>query len=422
MPLNWKRILLLIGFIASVFAIGYLLYFVFLRPALPPTEPIVNGNVNLEPGVLPSAGTNVNIPTAGNVNGALPGGVSGNVNLAPPELPSGSEAPQAIAAGGLTQISSLTKNRVSQPILASDGIDSYYYDKTSGLFYRLTADGRATPLTNQTFFEVQGITWSPNKQMAVLEYPDGANIVYNFSTNKQITLPQHWQDFSFAPTGEKLVFKSLGSSAENRWLAIANLDGSNAKKIEALGDKDATVYPLWSPNNQIVAMFTDDAGFDRQNLYFLGANGENFKSTLIEGRGFQGQWSTKGDRLLYSVYSSDSGYRPALWIVDATGDQIGENRRNLKIETWADKCSFAENDTIYCAVPQNLEEGAGIFANDLDNSPTNIYKIDLKTGFRSLIARPEGNPNIDQLYTSQDGRYLYFTAKTDGRLYKINLK
>src|SRR3989344_1765355 len=422
MTLNWKRILILIGFIAGLVLIGYLLYFTFLRPALPGAPAPVNGNVNLPPGVLPSAGVNVNILTNLNVNGGLPTGANINVNLAPAELPVGSVQPTETAAGGLTQTTTLTDHQALKPTLASNGSDAYYYDRTTGLFYQVAPDGKKTPLSNTVFFEVEKVTWAPNKNLAVLEYPDGANIAYNFSNNKQVTLPSQWNDFSFSPKGDKLVFKSMGDTTDNRWLAVANFDGSQAKKIEALGDQDATVYPLWSPNNQMIAMYTQDAGFDQQNLLFIGANNENFNQVPIAGRGFQAAWSPNGNQLLYSVYSSQTNYKPTLWLIDVAGDNIGQNRRSLRLETWANKCSFSGNEAIYCAVPRSLEDGAGIFQNDLDSSPTDIYKIDLKTGLRARIAIPAGNHNIDQVFTTADDDYLYFTDKTSGQLYKINWK
>jgi Tol biopolymer transport system component len=69
-----------------------------------------------------------------------------------------------------------------------------------------------------------------------------------------------------------------------------------------------------------------------------------------------------------------------------------------------------------------LQTGAGIFAQELDNSKTDIYKIDLKSGIKTRVAIPEGDHNIDNVIVSEDGRYLYFSSQTDGRLYKINLK
>lgn len=420
MALNWKRILILIGFLLIVVLIGYLLYFFFLKPTIPLAPPT---NVNIPAGILPPAGVNVNIPVGVNV-GVLPPGANVNIGVPsrPGPMPPGAVALSPIARGGLTETRSLTTTRGYGVTLGNDGSSILYYDKTTGQFFRLTADGRQLPLTDKIFYQVEKITWAPGKEKAVLEYPDGVNIVYDFKTKKQVTLPAHWKDFSFSPNNERLVFKSIGTDPENRFLAISKADGSEAEQIEPLGDKDATVYPAWSPNEQIIAMYTEGKDFDNQYLYFLGLNNENFKSVTINGRNFQGVWSPQGDRLLYSAYSSSNDFKPMLWIVSAQGENIGLNRRSLNLQTWANKCTFSNNDKIYCAVPQNLQEGAGIFYQQLDNSPTDVYEIDLSTGFKSMIATPQGDHNIENLVVSQDGRYLYFTSKTDGRLYQIQLK
>lgn len=418
MNLNWKRILILIGFLALVVFFGYLLYFFFLKPAIPTTvTPTTNTNVT--PGGLPQAGTNVNIQTQTNTNGGLKN--SNSIASAPAPIDQ-TKTPTIIATGGLTQTTAITQNKAYQSTLSADGQAVIYYDKATGLFYRTGADGKSMPISDQVFYSVQKVNWSPDKEKAIIEYPDGSKIYYDFNTKKQVTLPSHWKDFSFSPTSEKLVFKSMGTDPDNRWLAISNADGSMAKKIELLNNADSTVYPSWSPSSQSIAMYTEDQDFNRQNLYFIGVNNENFKSTIIEGRGLQTKWSSAGDRLLYSVYTSENGYKPSLWIVEAQGENIGQNRRSLKLETWANKCTFNNNDTVFCAVPQTLQEGAGLFANELDNSPCDLYKIDLKTGLRTKIAVPEGNPNIENIMVSQDQKYLYFTNKTDGKLYKINLK
>lgn len=422
--MNWKRIALLIGFLAAVVLVSYGLYFVFLRPSIP-TEPTpgVNGNVN--GGGLPQAGVNGNIPIAGDVNGNLQG--AGNVNVGsqiviPGQAPSPDSEASDVASGGLTRTNTLTNSRVYQTTLSSDGDSILFYDRTSGQFYRIDADGNRVSLSDKVFHEVENVTWSPDREQAVLEYPDGSNIVYNFSTGEQNTLPQHWKDFSFSTNGNQLVLKSMGIDEQNRWLAVSNPDGSQAKKIEPLGNKDATVYTDWSPNNQIIAMYTENKDFDRQELFFVGLNGENFRSTTIEGRGLQHKWSKDGSTLLYSVYSSASDYKPTLWIVNGNPDSIGQNRRSLRLQTWADKCNFGGGTTVYCAVPRELREGAGIFANDLDTSPTDIYKIDIETGIRTKIATPEGDKNINNIFVSSDNNYAYFTDKDTGQLHSIRLQ
>jgi hypothetical protein len=150
-------------------------------------------------------------------------------------------------------------------------------------------------------------------------------------------------------------------------------------------------------------------------------NNENFKSTVVEGRGFQPKWAPEGKQLLYSVYSSSNDLKPNLWIVDAQGDNIGSNRKNLNIETWANKCTFAGNSELYCAVPENLEEGSGIMPELAKNTKDNLYKINLKNGAKKLIAVPDGSYNISNLIVSENQNYIYFNDETTQKLYKIKL-
>jgi Tol biopolymer transport system component len=248
------------------------------------------------------------------------------------------------------------------------------------------------------------------------------NLFDNIEKSKQVTLPKHWEDFNFSNNGDKLAMKSLGMDKDSRYLAIANSDGSGGKIIEYIGENDKRVYPSWSPNNQIVAMYTEGLDYDRQTVYFLGLNNENFKSTVIPGRGFQQQWSPNGDRLLYSVYYSENQMKPMLWIVDATGSQIGENRQMLNVQTWAEKCTFSGNSELYCAVPTSLDYGAGFLPSLADQIPDQIYKINTKTGAKQLVAVPDQDITISNLFVDASGNNLYFTNKNSGSINKIKLR
>ena len=142
---------------------------------------------------------------------------------------------------------------------------------------------------------------------------------------------------------------------------------------------------------------------------------------MIEGRGLQSKWSTDGNTLLYSVYNSVDEMKPRLWIVDANVDQIGENRRSFNLQTWANKCTYATDTEIYCAVPEELQAGAGLFPELADRTKDNLYKIDLKTGTQKLIAIPDGAYNVSQILVPENQNNLYFTDKSTGMIYKVSL-
>lgn len=305
--------------------------------------------------------------------------------------------------------------------MGSDGV-LRYYNRNDGKFYRLDAQGNLVALSDTVFHKVKDVTWASNGNKAILEYPDGNNIVYDFNAQKQITLPKHWEDFSFSPSGAQISAKSMADDVENRHLIVANADGSQAKSLSPIGENADKVYPIWSPNNQAAAMYTRGVDFNRQEVFFVGLNDENFKSTIINGRGFEPKWSVEGDRLLYSVYSSDNNMNPKLWIVDAQGDDIGYNRTNLGLDTWASKCTFATNNEVYCAVPQNLPQGAGMFPELADKSQDLLYKINTKNNTKTLIAIPDNARNVTDIMVASSQDKLFFTDATTGRIYSINLK
>ena len=407
---KYKKLFILLGFIAVILIFGYLLYAVFFKP-IPLEPPTAEPDAATAPGGLPTAEEGSGQIVTPAEKGQLPAQV-GEIR----------RKPSKTANGGLTQTDKLSDANSLSASSGPNGFGAQYYDKNDGKFYRIDKRGRITALTDKTFHSVENVTWSPNKNKAILEYPDGANIVYDFSTNKQVTLPKHWKDFDFSANGKQIVMKSMGLDPDNRWLAIVNEDGSKTRAIEPLGKKDATVYPSWSPNGQTIAMYTEGVDFDRQEVFFVGLNNENFKSTVIDGRGFQPKWQPSGDRLLYSVYSSKTDLKPNLWIVNARGESIGSGRKNLNVETWADKCAFANDTDLYCAVPEKLEEGAGLFPEMAKNTKDNLYKIDTRTGVKKLIAVPDGSYNMSSIIITDNDRYLYFTDEATGKLYKIKLK
>ncbi len=407
--IRYKRLFILLGFVVAILLFGYLLYAMFFKSislAPPANEP---GTATTTPEGLP-------IAKEGSGQIAAPP----KRNRLPEPVGSMAKKSNEIANGGLTKVKKINDNISLGASSEPNGYGVRYYNKNDGKFYRVDKNGKITALADRTFYSVKNIVWSPKKNKAILEYPDGANIIYDFSTNKQITLPKHWKDFNFSPNGKQIVMKSMGMDPDNRWLAIVNEDGSKTRAIEPLGKKDATVYPSWSPNGQTIAMYTEGVDFNRQEVYFVGLNNENFKSTVIEGRGFQPKWQPSGNKLLYSVYSSKTDLKPNLWIVDARGENIGSGRKNLDVETWADKCAFSGDINLYCAVPKNLQEGAGMFPEMEKTTNDNLYKIDTRTGAKKLIAVPDGNYSMSDIIVS--GNYLYFTDETTGKLYTIKLK
>lgn len=396
--LNYKKIILVIGFIFAALFFAFLIYSFFFKDFIS-----VNQNTNHEITPINDIGRNYN------TNGRLP---SKNEN-------SNSSLPKPIKDDA-TDKTKKEAQKISESIVKGitmnlDGDKLVYYNKDDGKFYMIDENQKLILMSEKTFYNVQNITWSPDKNNVVLEYPDGSNIAYNFTTDKQITLPKNWEEFNFALDNKQIITKNFDSYSENNYLVIADIHSGHSKIIENLGDKANNFKLAWSPDNQVVAFFVEPVDFDHQEIYLIGQHNENFKSIIVEGYGFQGKWNLKGDKILYSVYNSASNYEPALWITTKGGIY----KKRIELNTWAEKCSFYNNDIIYCGVPQYLEEMMGTNPNYAMDINDDIYRIDLnKNSIQKIITTER---NVEKIMVSNDEKTLYFTDRRTGRLYQIDL-
>lgn len=405
--MNIKRILFISLFALGVIATAYILYRVFFAPPAPP-EGVTPGLPGV-PGQFPEVGE-----------------APGEVPIAPPPtgLPDVDIVPGA-GPGQAVPESEIITQQITTGITSPTSdprADARFYNQSDGKFYQLASDGTINELSDQVFFNVSSVTWSPTNNESIIEYPDGSNIFYNFNTKTQVTLPQHWEEFSFSSAGDKIAAKSMGISPDNRWLITSDPTGNNVTLVEPLGDNADKVIVDWSPNKQVLALArTGEAvGGDRQEVLLVGQNGENFKSIMVEGRDLRTQWSPSGTKLLHSVYSSRSDFKPELWVVNASGDAIGTGRKLLNINTWADKCSFSDDRFVYCAAPITLETGAG-FAPELTNTIRHeIYRIDTQTGAQTPLQLDEFHV-IDSVFLSEDGRTLFFTDINQPGLFEVTI-
>jgi len=403
-----KRILFIVGFILSVFVIGFLLYIAFFRsaPVIQPTEQEILDEQTKNGFPTSKDGTQRTIE---------------NESTAVTGLTQADE----IAKGGVTQTIELTTSAIFNPTLSGDGTRVQFYDEKEEKFYAINASGEIVSLSDKKFPSVEKATWDKTAEKAVLEFPDGSNIIYDFSTEKQVTLPKHWEGFDFSPVGDELAAKSIAIDPDNRWIVLSNADGTNVKSIQALGENADKVTVNWSPNDQVVG-FSDTAdgtgSLDRKIMIPLGKNQENFKGLTVEGLHFSSSWAPDGKQLLYSVSGSYSNYRPLLWTVEATSSSMGKNRKSLGLNTWVEKCTWSNQTTAYCAVPQNLPENAGLQPVVFENLPDSLYKIDLTTGTSSLVAIPSERKSMKQLFVTKDESALYFTNVQTGKLEFLKLK
>ncbi|MBU0707711.1 hypothetical protein KKG41_05055 [Patescibacteria group bacterium] len=409
-----KKILLIVSFVIVVALIALAIYYAFFRPIIsgPTTNENINDNANVTPGGLPNANSNreVNAVANGNVNSPFESGL--------PDI-------DEIASGSYTSVTTIADGIAVDGIPTEDKTGYIYYDAYTKKFYEILPNGEKVELSDREFYNVDTVAWSPNRNEAIISYPDGSNTYYNFSTDQAITLPKEIDNVKFSGSGDKIAYEFLGDTEQERWLGVSNPNGTGQQIIEPIGFREDRVDVNWSPDAQVVAVYREGTGIDEEDVYFLGQHGENFKSLDVEGAGFTGLWSPQGDKMLYSVYSSETDYKPNLWIVDARGDSLGLNKENLGISTWPDKCAF-HGSMLYCAAPVSMPDGAGLAREIAADEKDVFYEINLETGLATLLAIPYSDDDgsrysAEGIYISLDGNYLHFRNTISGKLEKIRI-
>lgn len=412
-----KKLFFIALFIIAVVGIAIVLYLLFFR-ALTPTNPIQTGPGATE-NSLPRAATGT--PPIGTVdsNGQL---IPGSTVVFPgteiPTLPDNGLLPNQPRAQVIAQ-------NIQQPIALTPGGGSSvrYYSGDDGKFYSILDDGTRVLLSDTVFPNVSKVTWGNQSEKAVIGFPDGSQVIYDFDTDKQSTVPRFWQDLAFSPSDQQIVGKSLGTSPTNRFLIIADSDGSNPQPIEELGNNQDKVLVNWSPNNQVVAFSrTGEAlGDGREQILLVGKNHENMRGLVVEGRGFLPNWSPDGSQLLYSVWTNDNNYHPTLWISGASGDQVNANRRRISLETWADKCTWIDNTSLLCGVPRNMPDGAGLQRALFDIGPDVLYRMNISNGQVSEVTGLGANIVVKSLEVSSDGQTAFVVDGASGQLIRVRL-
>ncbi len=411
-----KKILLILAFVLVVAGFFFAIWYFFFKPGLP--VPTTNQSGKITNG-LPNAQN-------GNANRVA----NQNINALPTVNGSTTSTASTIARGGSTVVTTVTTDQAVGATVNGTNGNLQYYDKQTGQFFSVSPDGGTqTLLTTDTYPSAQSVTWAPSGNQAILAFPDNSKILYDFTTKKQTTMPSELTDFSFSPQSDQIASKFLdASNSENQWLVVSKPDGTQSQTAEHLGANAGDVVVNWSPNNQIIATYPKSINGDQQEILFLGANSENFQSVDVNGRGFTPNWSPDGTKLLYSIYSPLTNDNPHLYMMSGSPDSLGNNMVDVGLDTSADKCAYAPSGvSIYCAVPYYYNPGSGPQPSLSAGVPDNIYKVDLRSGAVTMIARPvdaQGNQRFSatNLQVSTNESVLYFTDATTGTVQQVRLK
>ncbi len=419
MKFNVQRIIIAALFVGIVIGIGFALYWFFFRTT-PEEQFVIVDGVPIPIGELPFIGE------------GLPPGFEIDPDTGLPIFVDVRDTgelvgePTETAQGGPTEVDRTIVGDVVG-LLPSNNGKAQFYDRDTGLFFRINADGDIETLSDRGFPQVETVAWSKQGDDAILEFPDGTNIYYNFETDTQVTLPQQMTDFNFSYDGNSIAFEWYNEQdPDDNWLGVSSPNGAEITFVEPMGDQGAFVQPEFSPDGRYIATYSKGTGANSVDVIPIGQYGENFQSLDVQGRGFESQWSNDGKHMLYSVHSDASDRKPQLWLTEVHGENVGVNTQPLGLQTWAHKCTFdSRGVTLYCAVPRELPSGVGWFPEFDHDYPDDFYSVNLVTGKITLLAQPVGTRDYysaSSLVLSADGSSLLFVDGPTQDLFTIELQ
>ena len=105
-------------------------------------------------------------------------------------------------------------------------------------------------------------------------------------------------------------------------------------------------------------------------------------------------------------------------------DPERKNVITLTIATFAEKCVFADKQTLWCAVPRDLGSSGSMPDQYLSaefNSSDRLVSVDLIKNEASEIFN-EQDFDMNNLIATKDKAYLFFVNRKDGKLWSLKMR
>ena len=202
----------------------------------------------------------------------------------------------------------------------------------------------------------------------------------------------------------------------------ANPDGKNWKKIADVNFNNTFISVV--PQSSLISFWNSPNAFEETSLNVVSTVGGEARKIFSGRFGADYLWSPNGSKALVSSTDSKGGSKISLGIINSNGGEF----QNLNIPTFASKCVWSKDSkTIYYAVPSFSSEN-NILPNDYQSGKVStkdtFWKMDIASGKAERIVEIKDINNsydVTNLFLSLSGDILFFTNKSNERLYGISM-
>ncbi|MFA5022775.1 MAG: hypothetical protein WC385_02050 [Candidatus Paceibacterota bacterium] len=299
-----------------------------------------------------------------------------------------------------------------------------FIDRSSGNFYEITPQNDLSRLTNETLNDIRELHWGRDKtgRRVIMRFAQSGQLITlsslfkntastSFETLTSKIISTTLSAIAVSPDGTRLFILEPTTTGATGYLS--DWDGKNKKKIVSLPYADWQI--AW-PSPNIISLVTTPSALDLGYLYFLNPNTGSLTKTLKGINGLTANVSPDGQKM---IFSRNLLGQFGLYSYDLTTKKTG----TLGLNTLPEKCLWADNVSLYCAIPRSIPsgrypddwyQGKIAFADD-------IWKIDLKQQKTVLAISPKDPYDLVNLVVAPKRGWLYAINKPDNSIQSFRL-
>lgn len=321
-------------------------------------------------------------------------------------------------ASSISKLIQLTTQPVIGPVYDPASQSIKYYLQQNGWAISSSPDGtNVYTLSNTNIPGITNVVWSPSTERVILYLDNGSKELYDYSTHQPLPIQNGITAAAFSPDNNQIVFYD-NTNPSTPALDILDLTSLNQNQISSNTYIDPTLS--WKGSNIFLSSTVPNIYRRPKDLDLYATQSSKMYNILNMTYGFQGIESPDGSKILYSK-TSIYGENLDLYVHSLTGGET-----NLGLATIPEKCAFASNVVVYCAVPDSWPAYSQ-FPEDYDTNliqtTDSFWAINIVTGQKQEILKSSDlQDKIDADNLLLAGNYLVFINKYNNCLYSLLLQ
>ena len=324
-------------------------------------------------------------------------------------------------------ISEIAGEPVFGATLSADGKSIYYFLAGNGQINQVDLNGKLEKvLSTAEFTGLKEVLWNKPKSKIIVKTEESPNLTrfyYYDLSNKTLTpLKENLDSATWSNLGDKIIYKYFDSKTKKRSLSVSDPDGKNWHDLATFDYRYVNISPIFGTS--LISFWPSPDAYTATSTNVISFSGEDKKEILRDRFGANLLWAPSGTLAAVSYTDQKGGHKTDLALMNSQGGEF----RSLAFPTFTGKCVFtSDSKFLYCALPGDIS-GSSILPNDWQENKIKtadtFWKIEIASGKKERLVDPEkisGSIDVIRSFLSQDEKTLFFTNKSDGKLYKVKL-